>query len=143
MKVKEIMSSHVIQIANDASLVNAAQKMQSADVGILPVQKDNKTIGLITDRDIVVLAISAELDPVATPVGEVMTPEVLFCSEDDEIETAEKMMEENKVHRLVVLDRDNIVVGIISLGDLALKTSNEHLAYRALERICEPVRKVS
>jgi len=143
MKVKEIMSSNIVQIANDASLVKAAQKMQSADVGALPVQKDNKTIGLITDRDIVVRAISAELDPVATPVGEVMSPEVICCSEDDEIETAEKMMEENKVHRLVVLDRNNIVVGMISLGDLALKTSNEHLAYRALERICEPVRKVS
>jgi CBS domain-containing protein len=143
MKVKEIMSSHVVQIANDASLVKAAQKMQSADVGALPVQKDNKTIGLITDRDIVVRAISAELDPMTTPAGEVMSPEVLCCSEDDEIETAEKTMEENKVHRLVVLDRNNIVVGMISLGDLALKTSNEHLAYRALERICEPVRKVS
>jgi len=142
MKVREIMSSHVVQIADDASLVRAAQKMQSADVGILPVQQDNKTIGLITDRDIVVRAISAALDPETTHVQEVMTPEVLCCSEDDEIETAEQMMEENKVHRLVVLDSDNLVVGIISLGDLALKTSNEHLAYRALERICEPVRKV-
>ena len=72
-----------------------------------------------------------------------MTPEVFCCSEDDEIETAEQMMEENKIHRLVVLGRDNTVVGLLSLGDLALKTSNEHLAYRALERICEPVRKVS
>jgi CBS domain-containing protein len=143
MKVKEIMSSNVVQIASDASLVKAAQKMQAADIGALPVQKDNKTIGLITDRDIVVGAISAELDPVATPVREVMSPEVICCSEDDEIEMAEKMMEENKVHRLVVLGRNNIVAGMISLGDIALKTSNEHLAYRALERICESVRKVS
>lgn len=142
MKVQEIMSSHVVQIPNNANLVKAAQMMQSADVGALPVQKNNHTVGLITDRDIVVRAISAELDPKTTPVREVMTPEVLCCSEDDEIEKAERVMEENKVHRLVVLGRDNTIVGVLSLGDLALKTSNEHLAYRALERICEPLRKI-
>lgn len=142
MKVREIMSSHVVQIPDNASLVKAVQMMQSADVGALPVQKSNQTVGLITDRDVVVRAISAELDPKTTPVREVMTPEVLCCSEDDKIGTAERIMEENKVHRLVVLGRDNTVVGVISLGDLALKTSNEYLAYRALERICEPVRKV-
>ncbi|MBN2317394.1 MAG: CBS domain-containing protein [Sedimentisphaerales bacterium] len=140
MKVREIMSSHVMQIADNMNLIKAAQKMQSADVGALPVQKDNKTIGLITDRDIVVRAISAELDPKTTLVKEVMSPDVLCCSEEDDIETAERIMEDNKVHHLVVLGRDNTVVGVLSLGDLALKTSNEHLAYRALERICEPVR---
>jgi len=134
------MSSHVVQIADNMNLIKAAQKMQSADVGALPVQKDNKTIGLITDRDIVVRAISAELDPKTTLVKEIMSPDVLCCSEEDDIETAERTMEDNKVHRLVVLGRDNTVVGVLSLGDLALKTSNEHLAYRALERICEPVR---
>jgi CBS domain-containing protein len=142
MKVREIMSSHVVQIADNMNVVKAAQKMQSADVGALPVQKDNKTIGLVTDRELVVRAISAELDPKTTPVKEVMSPDVLCCSEEDDIETAERIMEDNKVHRLVVLGRDNIVVGVWSLGDLALKTSNEHLAYRALERICEPVRTV-
>ena len=140
MKVREIMSSHVIQISDNANLVKAVEMMQSADVGTLPIQKNNQTIGLITDRDIVVRAISAELDLKTTPAREVMTPEVLCCSEDDEIETAERIIEENKVHRLVVLGRYNSVVGVISLGDLVLKTSNEHLAYRALERICEPVR---
>jgi len=134
------MSSHVVQIADNMNLIKAAQKMQSADVGALPVQKDNKTVGLITDRDIVVRAISAELDPKTTLVKEIMSPDVLCCSEEDDIETAERTMEDNKVHRLVVLGRDNTVVGVLSLGDLALKTSNEHLAYRALERICEPVR---
>jgi CBS domain-containing protein len=136
------MSSHVVQIADNANLVEAAKKMQSADVGALPVQKGNKTIGLITDRDIVVRAISAELDPKTTPVIEVMSPVVLCCSQEDAIETAERIMKDNKVHRLVVLGRNNTVVGVLSLGDLALKTSNEHLAYRALERICEPVRTV-
>ena len=140
MKVREIMSSHVVQIAENANLVEAAQKMQSADVGALPVEKGSRTVGMITDRDIVVRAISAELDPKTTTVGEAMTPDVLCCSEEDDIEAAERIMEDNKVHRLVVLGRDNNVVGIMSLGDLALKTSNEHLAYRALERICEPVR---
>jgi CBS domain-containing protein len=95
---------------------------------------------MLTDRDIVVRAVAAGLNPKMTVVKDVFTPEVLCCSEEDDIETAARIMEDNQVRRLVVLGDDQAVVGMLSLGDLALKTSNDHLAYEVLERVCEPKR---
>lgn len=142
MKVREIMTGNVIYSGENDSLTDAAKKMRSADIGVLPVQRGDQTIGMITDRDIVVRGLSAELDPKKTPVKECMTREVFCCSADDDVESAESIMEDRQVHRLIVLGDNDRVVGILSLGDLALKTHDEHLAYRALERICEPAHAV-
>ncbi len=78
-------------------------------------------------------------DPREVRVREVMTPEVFYCYEDQDVEVAAYLMEENHVRRLVVLNRDRRLVGIVSLGDLAVATGDEHLAGRTLERVSEPV----
>ena len=140
MKVREIMSSPVKQISSSAMVSEAADKMKTFDVGALPILEDNKIVGMLTDRDIVVRTIAMDMDPKMTVIKDIFTPEVLCCFEEDDISAAAKIMEDNQVRRLVVLDNEKTVVGMISLGDLALKTSNDHLAYEILERVCEPAR---
>jgi CBS domain-containing protein len=137
MKVRDIMSSPVEMIAPDAMITEAAEKMKSSDVGVLPVEKDGDIVGMITDRDIVVRAIADKLDPQKTPVSKAMTFDPICCSEDTEMEEAARMMEVKKIHRLLVLD-DDTVSGILSIGDIAIKMRDEHLLYEVLEKVCEP-----
>jgi CBS domain-containing protein len=139
MKVREIMSSPVETISPDAMVSEAAEKMKSSDVGVLPVGQENKVVGMITDRDIVVRIIAKKLDPQNTKVEQAMTREVMCCSEEDDVETAAKMMEDGQIHRLLVLGSDDSLVGILSIADLACRAKDEHLTYEVLERICEPV----
>lgn len=140
MKVKEVMSTNVKQISTNAMISEAAEKMKTFNIGVLPIFDNNKIVGLLTDRDIVVRAIAAGLDPKTTLIKNVYTPEVLSCSEDDDIETAAKIMEDNKVRRLMVFSNTQTLAGILSVGDLALKTSKDHLTYEVLEKVCEPAR---
>ena len=140
MKVKEIMSTHVQSISSSAMVSEAAERMRIFDIGALPVLEDKKIVGMLTDRDIVIRAVAAGLDPKMTVIKDVFTPNILSCSQEDEIETAAKIMEDNQVRRLVVLGDDNAVVGMLSLGDLALNTSIDHLTWEILEKVCEPAR---
>ena len=140
MKIREIMSSHVQSISSSAMVSEAAERMKRFDVGSLPILEDNKIVGMLTDRDIVVRAVAAGLDPKMTVVKDVFSPEIMYCSEEDDIEAAAKIMEDSQVRRLVVLGDNQTVVGMVSLGDLALKTSNDHLTYEVLERVCKPTR---
>ena len=138
MQVKDIMTCNAETINSDANLIEAAGKMKSLEVGALPVWETDKLIGVVTDRDIVVRAIAEGRDALKTPVSEIMTQRVLSCFEDDNIQEAARIMEENSVHRLVVLDSDYKPAGFISLSDFAVKSHDEHLTYEVLERICEP-----
>lgn len=139
MKVKEVMSSPAETISASTMIIEAAEKMKSLDIGVLPVEKDNKIVGMITDRDVVIRVIAKKMDPSATMVRQAMTPQVICCSEDDDVEDAAKMMEDKQIHRLLVMGSDNMPVGILSLGDLAYRTKGERFACEVLERICEPV----
>lgn len=138
MRIRDIMSTHVQQIRSDASVSEAADMMRNFDVGILPVLEGNRVVGIVTDRDIVIRTVAAGLDPDETNVKDVMTSDVLCCSFDDDIETAARLMEDNQIRRLIVLNDQELVVGIVSLGDLAVKSHDEHLSYEVLERVCEP-----
>ncbi|HUV42218.1 MAG TPA: CBS domain-containing protein [Sedimentisphaerales bacterium] len=138
MRVKDIMTCSAETINSDVNLIEAAGKMKSLEVGALPVWENDKLIGVVTDRDIVVRAIAEGRDALKTPVSEIMTQRVLSCFEDDDIHEAATIMEENSVHRLVVLDSDYKPAGFISLSDFAVKSHDEHLTYEVLERISEP-----
>jgi CBS domain-containing protein len=140
MKVREIMSSHCEKIDFDSTVSEAAEKMMSSDIGVLPVDKGGKIVGMVTDRDIAIRAIAQYLNPEKTPVSRIMSSDVVYCYDDDDIEDAESKMEEKQVRRLLVLNSDNErPVGILSISDLAVKASGEKLACKALEKICEPV----
>ena len=138
MRVSEVMTQGVEGIGPDATLQEAAAKMKSLDVGPLPVCDNDRLVGMVTDRDITVRATAEGDAPTDVRVRDVMTPEVIYCFEDDLVEDAARLMAAKQVRRLVVLNRDKRMVGIVSLGDLAVKTGDEQLAGNALEGISEP-----
>jgi len=139
MRVNEVMTRGVECTRPDASLQEAAAKMKSLDVGLLPVCGDaDRLVGMITDRDITVRSSAEGESPAEIRVADVMTPEVLYCFEDATVEDAALLMEQKQVRRLVVLDRNKRLVGIVSLGDLAVETRDEHLAGSTLGGVSEP-----
>ena len=120
MRVNEAMTSDV-QIANpNQSIQDAAQTMAVIDAGVLPVGENDRLVGIITDRDIAVRAVAKGLSP-STKVREVMSEgEVMYCYEDEDLEDVAQNMADIKVRRLPVLNRGKRLVGIISLGDIAV-----------------------
>ena len=138
MKVSQIMTHSVETIDSDASLVEAACKMRSLEVGALPVWEDGRLVGIITDRDIAVRGVGRQKNPTSTKVKEIMTADMCCCFEDDDITRAAEKMEERSIHRLLVVNDQNEPVGFVSLSDFAVKCHDEHLIYELLERICEP-----
>jgi len=116
--------------------------MKNMEVGPLPVCDHDRLVGMITDRDITVRATAEGLDPWTTHVSEVMTPDVVYCFEDDHVSEAVRLMEEKQIRRLVVLSRDKRLVGIVTLGDLAVETGDAALSAHALEAVSEPNRPI-
>jgi CBS domain-containing protein len=115
--------------------------MRDMNVGPLPVcGQDDRLSGIITDRDIVIRAVAEGKDPHSTRVREIMTPHVVYCFDDQDVQDAASLMEENQIRRLAVLNRNKRLVGILSLGDIAVHTTEGHfeLVGEALERISEP-----
>jgi CBS domain-containing protein len=140
MFVKEIMTGNVTCIRPDTLLEEAARKMRDLNVGPLPIcGDDDRLAGIVTDRDITVRAVAEGKNPRTTRVREIMTPGVVYCFEDQDVTEAARLMEEKKIRRLVVLNRSKRLVGIVSLGDLAIDTHDQRLAGEALEAVSEPV----
>jgi CBS domain-containing protein len=125
MKVRECMS-HDVLVANPAqTIAEAARMMSECDSGVLPVGDDDRLVGMITDRDIVIRAVARNLG-VDTPIRDVMSKDkVLYCYEEDDIEDTAGNMADQQVRRLPVLNRDKRLVGIISLGDISKGTEEK------------------
>jgi CBS domain-containing protein len=139
MRIKDAMTEGVECARPNDSVAHAADRMRQLDVGALPVCGDNdKLIGMVTDRDITVRATAEACDPGETQVRDIMTPDIVFCFEDQDISEAANLMEEKQIRRLAVLNRDKRLVGIVSLGDLAVKSGDDRLSGEALERVSEP-----
>lgn len=118
MKVSEAMTRNVRLATPGQSIRDVAKIMVEADTGFLPVGENDRLIGMITDRDIAVRGVAAGKGP-DTPVREVMTNDVEYCYEDEELEHVARNMGEIKVRRLPVMNRDKRLVGVLALGDLA------------------------
>jgi len=112
------MTRDVQIVSPDQTIAEAAKMMARIDAGSLPVGENDRLVGMITDRDIAVRAV-AEDKPCSTPVRDVMSAEMLYCFEDEDMEEVAKNMGDKKVRRLPVVNRDKRLVGIVSLGDLA------------------------
>jgi CBS domain-containing protein len=138
MQVKDVMTREVECVSPSTSLQEAAGKMKALDVGPLPVCEGDRLVGMITDRDITVRATAESLPPGLGQVRDVMTPDVIYCFEDQDLQETARLMKEHQVRRLVVLNRDKRLVGIVSLGDLAVETGDEQLAGRTLEHVSLP-----
>src|SRR5215510_7417122 len=125
MQVSEVMTRHVEVIDSNAPLKEAAGKMKTLDIGLIPVCDGDKLRGTITDRDITVRGVAEGYDPAKTKVADIMSADLAYCYEDDEIDAALNLMEKRQIRRLPVLSREKYLVGIVSLGDLAVHTGQK------------------
>lgn len=137
MLVRHVMTRTVEEIESKTTLRDAATRMRSLDVGVLPVCDGKRLVGILTDRDIAIRAVAEGCNPNEARVGEAMTCGIHFCFDDDEISEAARIMEENQIRRLLVCDRENHAVGIISLGDIATRAQNDRLSGEILQGVCE------
>jgi CBS domain-containing protein len=136
MKVSECMTSQVETVRADQTVQEAAKFMLQADAGSIPVTDGDRLIGMITDRDIAVRGIAKGNGP-DTLVRELMTDDLIVARTDEDIEEVARKMSAAQVRRLPVIDKDERLCGIISLGDLARETDNE-TAEQALEGVTQP-----
>jgi CBS domain-containing protein len=136
MLIRDAMTRGVRTIAPSATLQEAAQIMSMIDAGSLPVADDDRLVGMITDRDIAVRAVAQGKGPNAL-VSEVMTSEVKYCFDDEDIEEVSQNMGEIQVRRLPVMTREKRLVGIVSLGDIACAAEGPDVG-EALELISRP-----
>ena len=135
--VRDIMTSEAHCIAPDASLTEVAKLMGDLDVGSFPVCENDRLTGMITDRDITVRAVARGADPEKTTVREAMTGGIVYIFEDQDVEEAARLFEAKKIRRLPVLSRAKRLVGIVSLGDLAVNASTS-LGGEVLKEVSEP-----
>jgi CBS domain-containing protein len=136
-KLSEVMNTDVQTISPEATIEEAAQEMRDGDFGLVPVVEDEELIGVITDRDIAIRAVAEGRDP-STLVREVMSEGVVWASEDDSVEDAARVMSDHQIRRLPIVDADQHLVGIVSLGDFAVDSSDIEPVVEALSDISRP-----
>jgi len=136
MKVSEVMTREVQTVQPDQPVQEAANFMLTEDAGSMPVTDGDRLIGMITDRDIAVRGVAKGFGP-NTPVRKLMTSELITVRIDDDVEDVASKMSEAQVRRLPVVDQDERLCGIVSLGDLARESDGE-CAHEALEGVTQP-----
>jgi len=136
MKISEVMTTDVETVCADQTAREAAAFMLRADAGSIPVCEGDKVIGMITDRDIAVRGIAEGRGP-DTPVSELMSDGIICAHEDDDVQAVARRMSEEQVRRLPVIDSEERLIGIVSLGDLARETASK-AAEQALEGVSAP-----
>jgi CBS domain-containing protein len=137
MKVSEIMTREVRVASPDQSIREAARLMAEIDVGALPVGERDRLVGMITDRDIAVRAVAHGRAP-DTPIRDVMTDDVKYCFEDEEVHDVARNMADIQMRRLPVVNRDKRLVGIVAVADLATAPADPEVVGEAVAGISEP-----
>ncbi len=139
MNVSDIMTREVHCVNPEETLYDAALKMKHADAGAVPVTQDRDVLGILTDRDIVVRAVAEGVDPKMMTVREAMTDAPVTCRPDCPVEDAAMTMRDRQIRRLVVTEEHNRdVVGIISLGDIAVRGELRELVGEVTHGVCQP-----
>lgn len=138
LRIKDVMTPQAEVISPDATTEDAAALMKTLDIGVLPVCDEEGLVGVLTDRDLVVRVLAVTRDPKAMLVGEAMTPSVVYCFEDDDVEHAAAVMAGQQIRRLPVLDKNRKLVGIVSVGDIAVNTQDHQLTGKVLEEVSQP-----
>ena len=138
MKIKEILTGNPEVISPDAGLFEAAQKMKASNIGALPVCDGERLVGMITDRDVTIRGVAEGRDPRKAFVRDVMSKDTVCCLGDSELSEAATLMETLQIRRLPILDEGKKLIGIISLGDIAVRGKDEELAEGILECVSAP-----
>jgi predicted transcriptional regulator len=132
MQVKEVMCKDFKIIQPDTTLREAAEYMRQRDCGYLPVGKDDRLTGAVTDRDIIVRGIAPGHNPDDTMVKDIMTEKVVYCFEEEDLKEAAKRMKEQQIRRLIVLNSAKRMTGVITVGDIA-RASNDNMLTGEIE----------
>lgn len=138
MQVKDVMTADFQIIAQDATVEDAARMMRELDVGMIPVGDRKHLIGTITDRDIAVRAVAEGRDPALTSVKHIMSADIVYCYDDDDVGGAARAMEARRIRRLVVVNRQNEPVGIVALADIVTSPGGRDVAGDVLEQVSQP-----
>ena len=125
MIIKEIMTKKVEAVAPETTLYEVARKFKEFEIGTLPVEEKGKVIGLITDRDLVTRGIADGWDFKQKHARDIMTKDIVFCYDDQELSDVAHLFEEKKLYRLPVMDHGGKMVGMFSVSDLAQHASYE------------------
>src|SRR5262245_24669684 len=136
MWISQIMTEDVECVTPHDTLQHAALMMKDLGVGPLPVCEHECIVGMVTDRDITLRAVAEGLNPKTTKVHQVMSRDLICCYEDQDVEVAARLMESQQIRRLLVLNRDKKLVGIVSLGDLAVAADSPRRAGEILHEVC-------
>ncbi|WP_133131183.1 CBS domain-containing protein [Legionella yabuuchiae] len=139
MHVRDIMTYSPEYVTTNNTIIEAASKMKKFDTGFLPVvdETTDEIVGTVTDRDIIINGL-ADKKEATTPVKSVMDSDVYYCFETDKVEEATQKMKNKQIHRLMVLNDDKNLLGVISLGDIASHYSRDELVGEALKQISRP-----
>lgn len=135
MFVRDIMRKKVDVINFKKSVLEAAEMMAEGNYGALPVEKDDKMIGMITDRDIALRVVAGRKEAAATSVFDCMTSGILYCFDDEDVKELALKMKKSQRHRIPVVNREKRLVGIVSSKDLATNAKDKELTQATFERI--------
>lgn len=138
MNIGEIMTKHLVTCTPDEPLSQAALKMQKENIGFCPVVENEQLVGVVTDRDITTRAVAMGADVNAKTVGSIMTPSPITGNPSMSLEDACRLMANNQIRRLPIVDEKNHVVGVVALADLAIDFEEEEMIAETLEKISEP-----
>ena len=136
MQVGKVMTERVSWVEPDTTIPEIARRMRSEDIGSVPVAENDRLVGMVTDRDIVVRIVAEGGDTETATAKQVMSPHILYCYEDETVADVLKNMGDNQIRRLPVLNREKRLVGVVSLGDLSRAASQR--SGGALKAISEP-----
>lgn len=137
MKVQEIMTPQVEVVSPTTPIRDVARRFRDLDIGAAPVGENDRLVGMITDRDLVVRGLAAADGISDLPAGECMTPQVLYCFDDEPIESVAENMAGNQIRRLPVVNHEKRLVGIVALSDIASALDSEQTG-RAVREIAPP-----
>lgn len=139
MLVKEVMTKKPFYLNPHTTLQKAATEMSKHDCGIVPIGDGERLLGMVTDRDIALRAVAQGWDPTHTELKDIMSTHVRYCFEDDDIAKAINSMSENHIRRLVVLNKNKRLTGMISISDIATKGKDPQLLAKLLKAVSEHV----
>lgn len=137
MQVRDVMTRDVQSLPPTHTVFDAATLMRDIDVGSVPVWDGRALIGIVTDRDIVVRVVAEGRDPRTVRLQDAVTPDPIHVAPEMPVEQAKEIMGQYQVRRLPVLEGGRLV-GIVSLGDLAVKTPSDEKTGEALEQVSQP-----
>jgi CBS domain-containing protein len=137
MKIREMMTKGTRSVSPETPVIEAAGLMRVHDIGVVPVLEGDRIVGMLTDRDIVLQLVANGSDPRTTRVRDVMSTGSISVFDDQPVEEGVELMQKYQIRRLPVLDRANKLVGIISLGDIAVDV-HAGLSGKALKEVSEP-----